>query len=126
MHFILGPGHEESTGSFGLTLTVGGSVISGTVIPVMTWHRLWTEDIREQGARLIADGLEQVQATIVARAKFVDDQRELEERPRIARRFIHMRDVSIWTGTQRFDVPLWRGPMNAVTGWSMGSFSGED
>jgi hypothetical protein len=43
--------------------------------------------------------------------------------PSRARRFLHMKDVRLGTGDVWTQVPLWRGALADITGWSLGSWN---
>lgn len=113
---------DEHRGFIGVTLQSNGAVISGIVISRDEWIERIVDSLRASGGGQTAEHLGQVYTDIQRR--FLDEWNRRDEAnlPGRARRFIHMRDVRILNGAE-INVPLWRGALADVTGWSLGSWN---
>lgn len=111
---------DEDRGSFGLTVTLGGQVLSGRAIS----RTEWTEGVAAQyeasnGTKHLREVYDQVNATVTTR----HEERRAADLPPRARRFLHMSDVQVDLGGGNFAVlPFWRGALKDVTGWTLGEF----
>lgn len=113
-------GHEDTDAEVGVTISVGGSLISGVAIPRGRWQKLWFSSMRE-AAPALTDAIEpqfnkQLQATA---ALFVE--REKQGLPIPALKFLHLRDVTMWQGSQKVHLPVWRARLDRLDGWSVGT-----
>ncbi|KAF6561971.1 hypothetical protein G9G63_20170 [Paenibacillus sp. EKM202P] len=96
----------------GITLTVGGNIITGNMISGKEYMNSITEtfeNINEQGETL-ASMYRSYANTIYAS----EDASEWDVE------FLHLKDAIILQGTTRLEVDLWRGKINAVDGYSFG------
>jgi hypothetical protein len=119
MDFVFGD-KEEAGGSFGLTVTLGGQVVSGMAITRGEWMDAVASQYEGAGG---TEYLRQVFTKVHEGIVADDERREAADLPSRARRFIHMRDVRIVNGTQWTEMAYWRGALADVTGWSLGSWS---
>lgn len=114
---------DEHPGSIGITVTSAGAVVSGIAISRKAFIERSVELMREAGAPTVADGMDTLWNMAanqwVAEAK----RRDEAELPSRARRFLHLRDARIWAPEGKINVPLWRGALADITGWSLGSHS---
>ncbi|MFJ5927585.1 hypothetical protein ACIQF6_33820 [Kitasatospora sp. NPDC092948] len=96
-----------------VTLVLGSALVTGTVISTDTWERLHLRRL---------SGHDDTLRRIVRDAVGHLDQAADEGRHRqdIDRRFLHMRDVTHRVGRTAHTLPLWRGSLAAVSGWSLG------
>jgi hypothetical protein len=100
---VLGYRDENEDATIHLTMMLGGSIISGRVISYRKYARLFARRLcsSHPGAEV--------------EPRDHDDNND-DRRP--IRQHFHMDDVHIINGSSRVDVPLWRGNLNDVTGWS--------
>lgn len=116
-------GFDDSwEGAIGMTIQSQGAVISGTVISRVEWSRRVVEELRNGGGGEAADRLGQLYDK--TNNRLLEEWKDRDEQDLLgrARRFIHMRDARIINGNI-INVPLWRGSLADVTGWSLGSYS---
>lgn len=110
---------------YGVTLTLGGTVISGILTSDAEFLRYLAEEITQgqdtPEVRALRDDLEQTAQRTEQKL------REILARPRHGSRpipimpVLHLRDATIWLpGGQAVQVPFWRGRVEAVDGWFMG------
>lgn len=108
-------GRKDSDSSAALTLTIGGLVVSGVVIPLGRWQSLWIQQLTEAAPMLgtaLGNAFESLDG---------DDDDDDDDDWRV-NSFVHMRDATIWSGGIRpINLPLWRGQLRHVTGWTLGS-----
>lgn len=113
--------NDEHTGSIGVTVTSGGAVISGIAISRKVFIERSIELMREAGAPTVADGMDTLWSTVNDQIVAEANRRDDAELPARARRFLHLRDARIWASSGPINVPLWRGALADITGWSLGS-----
>lgn len=122
---------SSTENNIGLSVTVGGTLVSGTVI-----HRdKWAELLVEQMSGAAGQGTDITPIT-EALGKMIrqghDDYAEMAARrdeqdlPNPARRFLHFRDARVHTPGQWQDSALWRVQVLEITGWSLGRHEPED
>ena len=112
MDAILGENDENSEASFSLTVMSNGAIISGTVIS--RWA--WTDLLQEALYRGL--GLD---PTTVPKEERVAEPRKAG----VARRYFHMKDVSVYQGGIPLSFDHWRGTLADVTGWSLGRLTSD-
>jgi hypothetical protein len=122
-------------GKFGMVLNCGGVVVSGLVIGYREYVERTAELLEHaqgkspepaagqgpsEGAGLGAVITEAWTSVLDGWEK---KDREREDAGLMTRtpRYVHMRDARIYAGSESIDVPLWRGSVESVTGWSLGS-----
>jgi hypothetical protein len=113
-------GADAHEGSFDITLSLGGTMVSGTVIGVRAWERLWTESMLAS-APALGSSLQLMLDDMSARAELVDIARKAEDRPARAFRYLTLKDATVWSGPVPQHLPLWRCKLSAVDGWSQGA-----
>ncbi|GAB3679883.1 hypothetical protein [Angustibacter aerolatus] len=113
------PGNE---GAFKITLSLSGSVVTGTVIGTRAWERLWTDSMRES-APALAEALSDLLTQFGQEDDVRSFMREVDDQPDPAFRYLTLRDVTMWSGSTTTQLPLWRCKLSAVDGWSQGELS---
>lgn len=120
--FFVGDKDDNDEGAIGITLTTAGAVVSGIAISRKAFIERSVELLRKSGTR---DDLVEAVETLwnFGATQAIDEanRREGAELPSRVRRYIHMRDARIWAPEGSLNVPLWRGTLADVTGWSLGS-----
>ncbi|WP_188300585.1 hypothetical protein [Streptomyces sp. CBMA156] len=110
----VGVEHREVTEAVVVTLAVDGALVTGTVIPAGTWEDLYFRQVAE------ADyyGMRKVVREVFGHLdQAVEDGRR---RRGADPRFLHLKDVTVRSGRTARKLPAWRGPLAAVSGWSLG------
>lgn len=120
MDFTLGYNNDSQEGSFGITLVVQGQAVSGLAIS----HDAWTREFVQQvgGANeVLGNAMETLFTTLQAHAFEEESQGDPADKPRPVRRFIHLRDATVFSGGTRLNVGLIRVSLANVAGWSLGN-----
>lgn len=103
----------ENTGiEMGVTLTVGGAIISGVLIG----RTKWTEELAEFGeGNFFAKAIRDANEELTKPGGEDDDEPAFES-------FIHLREARFWSprGPITKQGSLWRGRLSEVQGWSLG------
>ena len=106
--------------SMGVTLTVGGTLVSGSLIGLSEYERLFVEtvqaaspDFAEGMKQVFAEGMKQREAQLAA-------LEAAGQQPPDAR-FIHLRNAHVIMGEEWTPASLWRARLDSVDGWSIGS-----
>ena len=115
---------DEKSGSIGMTVTSNGVVVSGIVIGRSEWIKRAVAQLREGGAGANADSIDEWLNFVHDGESEKWDERDAQDLLGRARRFIHMRDVRI-LNSPGVNLPLWRGALKDITGWSLGSFAAD-
>lgn len=106
-----------------LTLTVGGLVVTGDAIPTSVWLRMWIDQLESGGVPFDAEArglVDRFYAELVG----LHDKLKEADKPAPAWRFVCMKDVMIFTGGGApVRLPLWRGRLAEINGWSLGRLS---
>lgn len=113
---------DELEGSFGVTLVVGGSVVSGTAIGRKEWIRLFVESLQDNGADFLVKVLGDTWPDAQKYFENDYDRRDALNLRTRKRAFIHLKDARVHNGATH-KVGLWRGSLDSVDGWSMGSYT---
>ena len=109
----------------GLTLNVGGSVVSGTLIS----GRKYFETFAQQFASAWPgdeETKENIRKSLATHAKIYDSP-ETEDLP--PPQYVHLTNAKVHSPTGSLPTNsgvLWRGKVNAVSGFSLGSLSSSD
>lgn len=123
LNFVHGFNDEHLEGIVGLTVISSGVVVSGLAISRAEWMAGVVDQYKQAGADDTAVYIDKVfQRThnmVLERAK----ERGDADLPSRARGFLHMKDVRLGAGETYTQVPLWRGSLSDITGWSMGSWN---
>jgi hypothetical protein len=123
LNFVHGFNDEHPGGVVGLTVASNGVVVSGLAISRAEWMAAVVDQYKQAGADETAASIEKVfkQAhdMVVEGAK----DRDKADLPSRARGFLHMKDARLGAGDTFTQVPLWRGDLADITGWSLGSWN---
>lgn len=111
----------------GITLTVGGLVITGNLVSEQTWLETHPADFVPE------EGIAKAKARAELRRQLMSgrDPEEFtaEERDELSAdlQLVHLKDVIIFAGSSPIAVPsdvfYWRGKVSEVTGWTLGRLS---
>jgi hypothetical protein len=111
--------------SIGLTVTVGGMLVSGMVIHREKWAELLVAQMRAAGgtgnAEVIAAALSTAIGGRHAAATAMQERRDQSSLPAPVRRFLHFRDARVYTPDHWQELPLYRVAIEDVSGWALGS-----
>lgn len=123
LDFVHGFNDEHPGGIVGLTVTSNGVVVSGLAISRAEWIAGVVDQYKEAGADQTATYIDklfrQAQDSVIERAKHRDEA----DLPSRARGFLHLKDARLGAGETYTQVPLWRGALTDITGWSLGSWN---
>ncbi|MFF3735688.1 hypothetical protein ACFYXM_36960 [Streptomyces sp. NPDC002476] len=110
----LGAEHEDiEARDIVVILALGGALVTGTLVSTDTWERLHLRQLGDHD-----DILRRVVRHAIGH---LDEAAEKRRRPReIDNRFLHLRDVTYRSGRTSYALPAWRGPISAVSGWTLG------
>ncbi|GGR01938.1 hypothetical protein [Kitasatospora griseola] len=107
----LGVEHEDiEAEGLEVTLVVPGALVTGTVISPEARRKLFLDEL---------DDYDLARAVRTAHGRIADDADEGKKRPP-GRRHLHLRDVTVRDGRAVHTLPSWRGPLAAVSGWTLG------
>ncbi|MFG2910916.1 hypothetical protein ACGF13_38450 [Kitasatospora sp. NPDC048286] len=110
----VGVEHREVAEDVVVTLAVDGALVTGTAISASEWEDLYVRQVAE------ADhyGMRKVVREVFGH---LDQAVEDGRRRRAADpRFLHLKGVTVRSGRGVRRLPAWRGPLAAVSGWSLG------
>lgn len=113
-----------------ITLVCGGVVVSGVVVPEETFFaRIGLNEVGRDIAEEVADERQQ-REELAERARqeglSEEARRSLDDKiDDLQRRFVHMRDVVIFSGPRMVTAEAWRGRLSEVSGWSLGTVDKE-
>lgn len=99
----------------GLTLTLRGAIINGTLIG----YKTWVDELEAQ----TADAGELAAAFGRALCEGLRGDYDAQEQRNFPVQHIHLRDVRIVAGSEVAFAPIWRGRLAAVDGWLLGQQS---
>ncbi|MBP5802372.1 hypothetical protein J2D78_09785 [Microbacterium maritypicum] len=117
---------DNDGSAIGITIQSNGATISGLLIGADEYLRRVGETF-EQSPVPDMKVLPELWGKSLADTNDWLAERDSRGLARPARRFLHMRDARILTGSQPVNVPLWRGNLSDITGWALGSIpSGQD
>ncbi|MGW1727480.1 hypothetical protein ACWCQK_31755 [Streptomyces sp. NPDC002306] len=107
---------QDAQAALPITLVVGGGFLCGDLVSHEAWRADWARSLRGidgPGARLLERFPEQVDEAVA-------DKRG-DQVPQRLPQWIHLRDATGIAGTDGSVVmPLWRGRLTDVSGWSLG------
>jgi hypothetical protein len=114
---------NEHGGSIPLTVTVGGSVVSGTLIGVGEYYKRTADDL----ADVFPSRADSITAALQDAGKqSVDSVRKHKEQVRAGEaeletpHFLHLREVRYLSAGPRTQATLWRARIDDVAGFSLG------
>ncbi|MFJ3395292.1 hypothetical protein [Leifsonia aquatica] len=123
LNFAHGFSDETVGGTVGLTVTSNGVLVSGLAISRTEWIAATVDQYKQSGAAGTAPYIDKLFNEVHDDVVDAAAKREAARLPRRAQNFLHMKDVRLGTGTVTTQVPLWRGALADITGWSMGSWN---
>lgn len=100
----------------GLTVTVGGSVVTGTLVSGATYFETMNELHSKSGL------LPVWQPEVEFYREMIDSDEPFDLSVEVERTtFLHLIDASVYGGNQLVGLRAWRGRLSEVSGWSIGS-----
>ncbi|MGA1813688.1 hypothetical protein VH571_15005 [Frondihabitans sp. 4ASC-45] len=121
LNFYFGFDDEYPDGSIGLTVASNGVVVSGAAISRTAWSAALVDQVRQGGGDATAPHVEKIYNEIQAIKTEGAQKRRDQDLPERARRFLHMKNARLIAGGETINVPLWRGSLSDISGWSMGT-----
>lgn len=110
----LGVEHEDiEARDVVVTLALDGALVTGVVISTADWewlHLRQLEGYHDTLRKVLRDAAGHLDAAAV----------KGRLRRQVDPRFLHLRDVTHTVGRTTHTLPTWRGPITAVSGWSLG------
>ncbi|MFJ4672838.1 hypothetical protein [Kitasatospora purpeofusca] len=106
----LGAASEHIESEVVVTLIVPGGLVTGTIVPAAAWEEKFLRGLDDYDLR---------RAVGAARDR-IEENRDNGRRLPPDARFLHLRDVTYRDGRASHTLPLWRGPVAAVSGWTLG------
>ncbi|GAA2651270.1 hypothetical protein GCM10010400_03210 [Streptomyces aculeolatus] len=100
---------DDAQASIAVTLHLGGGVLHGHMISHRAWREAWLDQIHESDPAVAA-----FLNTALAAVLTDPDDPDPSPEPHL-----HLRDVTYHHGPESAETSLWRGPMSAVSGWSL-------
>jgi hypothetical protein len=110
----------QSDGFVHVVLTLAGQVVSGEIIGFHQWELGQLDQLEESGVP--AEDVELVRRAAADREALGAVEDILSGKPRQPR-FIHLRNVVVFNGPAQLHSQIWRGRLDAVDGWTLGSRS---
>lgn len=107
---------------FGITLTVGGTAITGQIIAGRTFAKLMADQIHSATSGLESEGIGAHIASIyeaIQSSLAVPEPRPSDWAPPPSD-FVHLEDATIFHGGDETRLGLWRGRLSEVQGYSFG------
>lgn len=111
---------NNNSNSIGMTFMIDGTIVSGIAISGTEWARRMAERLLPASSSM-SEGFSELTKDMEKRSTALMDTRIAEERPLPAFRFVHLRDVRVSTGVMTQEIPLWRGQIAKMSGWTIGS-----
>lgn len=107
-------GVNKTAAEMGITLSVGGAVISGKMISGMTYAKLLADSIRSAN-----DSLESIATALETSFGSIYNA----EQPSQNVSYIHLKDIKVLSGNNWPELKggLWRGRLTAVDGFIIGN-----
>lgn len=123
LSLTLGVADDRLDSFMTLTVISNGAVVSGRAISRQAWVAGTIAQYEQAGVE--GSGISETFAKLNDGEAAEVKRRRDAELPILARRFLHMKDVRIGTGPNpaTVRVPLWRGALSDITGWSPGSWN---
>ncbi|GIG40498.1 hypothetical protein Cph01nite_22600 [Cellulomonas phragmiteti] len=113
-------GYKDTDASVGITVSIGGALVSGTAIPRGRWQQLWFDSMRAAAPGLTTALEPHFDRQLDATAE-VYDRRDKAGLPIPALKHLHLRDVTMWNTSQQVHLPIWRARLDRLDGWSIGT-----
>lgn len=119
MDLALGLHDEKLDAAFGITLMVGGLVVTGQVMPRDEWITKTVDGIAEE-SRIPAERVTEAWHTMMTSVEALRLDNALSGLHADPRKYIHLKDVRIHCPSGVQCAPLWRGALDRIDGWSFG------
>lgn len=107
---------QDAEAALPITLTVGGAFLHGDLISHEAWTTGWANSLHGvdgPGAKLLERFPEQVDEVV--------EEKQGRSAPQRLPQWIHLRDaIGVAAGGGSVVMPLWRGRLTDVSGWSLG------
>ena len=107
---------QDAQAALPITLTVGGAFLHGDLISHEAWTTGWAHSLHGvdgPGAKLLERFPEQVDEVV--------EEKQGRSAPQRLPQWIHLRDATgVAAGGGSAVMPLWRGRLTDVSGWSLG------
>lgn len=113
---------NDSESPMSLTANIDGQVISGLAISAQAWRARLVAAL-EPASDQVAEDINAFLGEPFADQQAAREARRNADLPRAATRYIHMRNVHIISGNTSQKMPLGRGDLRKLTGWSLGSLN---
>lgn len=124
LDFYVGGDDTSAEGAIGITVLSGGLTVSGIAISRRAWIDAMKATFAKSMTSDYSDAIGTVYDMTAERLEDVYKRRDAADLPTHKRTHLHMRDVRIIMGVDdHVTMPLWRGTLDDVTGWSMGSWN---
>lgn len=122
--FLIGS-NDQGGGSVGLTIQLNGSLVSGLAISRKAWLDATIASLTSAAGEGLGGPVGTVYNVINEKQLERYERRDSADLPTRRRDFIHMKDVRVTVGgaNEFYELPLWRGSLDDVTGWSLGSWN---
>jgi hypothetical protein len=107
---------------FGITLVLGGSVVSGRLIGGKKYFEAFAADFAEAWP---SETKSEIRRALASKAEIYDNSRDAQTAPP---QFIHLADARCYYPGSHLPNNrgvLWRGKINAVSGFSLGALSAD-
>jgi len=106
----------------GITLTVGGSIVSGLLIGGRKYFERFAKQFSEAWP---GEGKEAIRLALAKSASLYDKSADDKQEPAAGVQYIHLADARVFHGQQSVASTgvLWRGKINAVSGFSLGNLT---
>lgn len=117
--------NDQGEGAIGLTLQLNGSIVSGIAISRKAWIDGTVESLTTAAGSEMGEAVGSVFNLINDKHIERQEARDKADLPVRHREFVHMKDVRVTVGgaNDYYGLPLWRGSLDDVTGWSLGSWN---
>lgn len=115
---------NETGLEIGITLTVGGGVVSGTLI---SGKKYFEKFAKEFSAAWPGEGKQDIESSFSKFGAIYDKSESEQDKPaNPSPQYIHLADARVFHGREMLPSSvgvMWRGKINAISGFSLGSLS---
>lgn len=122
LQLMFGANSDAAEGSFSLTISTDGTVVSGLAVSKSVWLEALVEQLRS-GGLTAADRFGEVMDQWDETQKAINAERDRLDLWNAPHEFVHFKGASVAQG-QSVDVyPLWRAEARSIDGWALGGKS---
>lgn len=111
---------NENDIEMGLTLFVGGLIVTGDLISFKKYLEGIGESFQESESE-VAKSIGEVISSIIPEK--TEDKESEEGQDSSDVNFIHLQNVTVISSNTNYSVPFWRGSLASVDGFSFGKFN---